>query len=285
MRESIGDGWNGRRANDAPSSTRLDEMLRNSRWASALTSEELDRVCREAQERRVPAGARCARAGTSCDYWIGVIQGMAKLTVSLPNGRESTFTAVSAGGWFGEGTLIKGEPLRYDAVAILDLHLALVPRAAFERLLHTSLRFSHFVMSSLNARLSLFIGIAVYDRLLSTDTRVARCLASLFDPDLYPRTSRFVQLSQNEIGLLAAVSRQRANTALHALQRAGLVRIEFGGVTVLDVPSLWRFGGDPDPGQASNQRGPQAPRPARAPSRPGRKEAAGPATASSLRRP
>ena len=47
--------------------------------------------------------------------------------------------------------------------------------------------------------------------------------------------------------LLSAVSRQRANRALHALEQAGLLRVEFGGVTVLDVPGLWRFGADPGP--------------------------------------
>ncbi|MCY1535638.1 Crp-like helix-turn-helix domain protein [compost metagenome] len=77
-----------------------------------------------------------------------------------------------------------------------------------------------------------------FDRLLGPDARVARCLASLFDPILYPRATRFVRLSQDEIGLLSAVSRQRANRALHALQRDGLLRIEHGGVEVLDLAGL-----------------------------------------------
>ncbi|MEO6746227.1 MAG: helix-turn-helix domain-containing protein [Caldimonas sp.] len=47
-----------------------------------------------------------------------------------------------------------------------------------------------------------------------------------------------MQLSQEEIGLLAAVSRQRANAALHALEPAGLLRLAFGGLTVLDVGGL-----------------------------------------------
>ena len=113
-----------------------------------------------------------------------------------------------------------------------------MPRATFERLVSTSLAFNRFLLMQLNARLSLFIGLVEYDRLLGPDARVARCLASLFDPDLYPRAGNFVQLSQEEIGLLSAVSRQRANEALHELERAGLLRIEFGGVTVLDLPRL-----------------------------------------------
>jgi len=225
-------------------SVTLEAMLRGSRWASALTSGELDLVCKEAHERIVPEGAVFAQAGTPADHWMGVIEGMVKMSVSLPNGRESTFTAVSAGGWFGEGTLLKSESWRYDVVAVRGSRLAYVPRAAFERLLNTSLAFNRSMLAQMNARLSLFIGLAVYDRLLSADTRVARCLASLFSSDLYPGTSSFVKLSQDEIGLLSAVSRQRANQALHALQQAGLLRIEFGGVTVLDVQGLWRFSGD-----------------------------------------
>lgn len=98
-------------------------------------------------------------------------------------------------------------------------------------------------MSHLNARLSLFIALVEYDRLLRPSARVARCLASLFHPDLYPRVGDFVQLSQEEIGLLSGVSQQRTNEALHELERAGLLRVEFGGATVLDLHGLRAYGG------------------------------------------
>lgn len=86
--------------------------------------------------------------------------------------------------------------------------------------------------------MSLFIGLVEYDRLLGPDARIARCLASLFDANLYPQAGDFVRLSQEEIGLLSAVSRQRTNRALQALQQAGLLRIEFGGVRVTDLCGL-----------------------------------------------
>ena len=116
-------------------------------------------------------------------------------------------------------------------MAVRNTRIACVPRHTFERLVSTSLPFNRFLLSHLNARLSLFIGLVEYDRLLGPDARVARCLASLFDPDLYPHAGNFVQLNQEEVGLLSAVSRQRTNEALHELERAGLLRVEFGGVT------------------------------------------------------
>ena len=77
----------------------------------------------------------------------------------------------------------------------------------------------------------------------------ARCLASLFNPDLYPQTGRFIQLSQEEIGHLSALSSQRVNEALHELEKAGLLRIEFGGVTVLDLPGLRSYSSTADAGR------------------------------------
>jgi CRP-like cAMP-binding protein len=221
----------------------LDTMLRESLWAAALTEEELDTVARESHERHVPLGACAMRCGDPADHWVGVIDGLIKMSVSQPDGRRATFTGVTAGGWAGEGSLLKAGPWRYDGVAARDSRLACVPRHTFQRLVNTNLRFNHFLLSHLNARLSLFIGLVEYDRLLGPDARVARCLASLFHPDLYPRVGNFVQLSQEEIGLLSGVSRQRTNEALHELERAGLLRVEFGGATVLDLNGLRAYSG------------------------------------------
>lgn len=221
----------------------LEDMLRDSLWARALDEDELQRVLRETHERRLSVGGFAIRCGDMADHWIGVIEGLVKMSVSQPDGRVSTFTGVTAGGWAGEGSLLKLGRWRYDGVALRETRLACVPRHTFERLLATNLGFNRFLLSQLNSRLSLFIGLVENDRLLGPDARVARCLASLFDPDLYPRAGTSVQLSQDEIGLLAGVSRQRANKALHELERAQLLRVEFGGVSVLDLAGLRRFDG------------------------------------------
>jgi CRP-like cAMP-binding protein len=183
------------------------------------------------------------RCGEPADRWVGVIDGLVKMSVSLPDGQQSTFTGVTAGGWAGEGSLLRPGLWRYDGVAVRHTRLACVPGSTFARLVSTSLPFNHFLLSHINARLSLFIGLVEYDRLLGPDARIARCLASLFDANLYPQAGNFVRLSQEEIGLLSAVSRQRTNRALHALQQAGLLRVEFGGVRVLDLGGLRHFEG------------------------------------------
>jgi len=82
------------------------------------------------------------------------------------------------------------------------------------------------------------------DRLLDLNTRVARCLASMFNSHLYPGVDTLVQLSQEEIGLLSGSSRQRANQALQVLEKQGLLRLDYGGIRVLDLDGLRRYEAD-----------------------------------------
>ena len=191
----------------------------------------------------VPAGAYACSRGEPVEYWIGVIEGLLKLSIGSPDGKMATLTGVPSGGWFGEGSLLRTEPRRYDAVALRDSRVALMPRATFYYLLDSSIGFNRFLLLQLNERLAQFIAMLEYERLLDPEARVARCLAWLFNPFLYPGISQRLQVSQEEIGFLSGVSRQRVNQALHVLESASLLRIEYGGVTVLDVEELRRYGG------------------------------------------
>jgi len=93
----------------------------------------------------------------------------------------------------------------------------------------------------LNERLGQFIGQVETDRMLDVDTRVARCLAAMFNAHLYPGVEPLVGLSQEEIGYLSGASRQRVNGALQLLEKAGLVRLDYGGIRVLNVEGLREF--------------------------------------------
>ena len=126
-------------------------------------------------------------------------------------------------------------------MALRPTRVALMPRRTFEWLRGTSVPFNHYLQDLLNARLSLFIGALAHERLLDTDARVANCLASLFNPDLYPDAPRFLEVGQVEIGLLANVSRQRVNVALQRLQALQLIRLEKRGLTVLDLGGLVNY--------------------------------------------
>lgn len=216
----------------------IASLLEASLWARPLDAETRRALAAELTERRVPAGGYVCRKGEPVVHWIGVIDGLLKLSNTSPSGKPATLTGVPAFGWFGEGSLLKDEPRRYDVIALRDSRVALMPRATFQRLLDTSIAFNRFLLIQLNERLAQFISAIEHERLLETDARVARCLAALFNPILYPGTGERVSISQEEIGFLSGVSRQRVNQALQVLDAEGLLRVEYGGLTILDLERL-----------------------------------------------
>ena len=171
-----------------------------------------------------------------------MVDGLVKIHSLSPSGKSVTFAGIPAGGWFGEGSVLMGEPLKYDIVALRDSRIALMPEATFRWLLDTSIPFNRFLLTQLNERLGQFIGMVEHDRLLDPDARVARALAGLFNPLLYPDTRPHIQISQEELGYLAGASRQRVNRALQVLGKAGLIKVDYGLVTVLDLDGLQRYG-------------------------------------------
>ena len=218
-------------------------------WFRVLTDEQKLRVERDIVVQPVQAGTIIERKGELAQAWIGVLAGLIKVSVGNAEGKVASLTGVPAGGWIGEGSLLKREVRKYDVVALRDSVVARMPAATFEWLLDTSIPFNRYLLHQLNERVAQFIGKAEYDRLLDPDARVARCLAELFNPLLYPGMGMRLTITQEEVGYLARVSRQRANQALGKLEAAGLLRVEYGAVRVLDLNGLKRYGADVVSGQ------------------------------------
>jgi CRP-like cAMP-binding protein len=221
----------------------LRSFLDGSPWMAGLTPEQAERVQRETLVRSFEPGATVCARGTPSMHWIGVVQGMLKIETITAGGKSASFIGVPAGSWVGEGAVIKGELRPYDVVAIRDSVVAFMPRATFLGLMQESHPFSGWLINQLNARLGHFIAMVQSLRLNDTKAQVAYCLASLFNPDLYPGTTRQLEISQEEIGRLSGVSRQIANRALHEMQDAGILRIGYGSIEVLDLPALWAIAG------------------------------------------
>ena len=209
-------------------------------WLAELQDEERARAIADLQVVVVNPGELLCRVGKPATFWFGVLDGLLKMSNDTAMGVPITFTGVPPGGWFGEGTVIKREAYRYNIQALRTSRVAGISVETFHWLLDRSIPFNRFVMQQLNERLGQFIGAREIDRMNDPDARVARSLAALFHPVLYPGVGTLLRITQQELGYLVGLSRQRVNEALHALQERGLIRIEYGGVRVLDLEALRR---------------------------------------------
>jgi len=212
-------------------------------WLRCLEVHDRARIAALIQVADAETGELVCKIGRPATYWFGVVDGLLKMSNDTADGVAITFTGVPPGGWFGEGTLLKREAYRYNIQALRRSIVAGLPVDSFHELLQTSLAFNRFVLNQLNDRLGQFIAAREIDRLSDPDLRVARNLAALFHPSLYPGVGSWLRITQLELGYLVGLSRQRVNKALRVLQERRLIRIEYGGVRVLDLDALRYYRG------------------------------------------
>ncbi|MEO9148983.1 MAG: Crp/Fnr family transcriptional regulator [Burkholderiaceae bacterium] len=214
------------------------DEIANVPWLHCLQAAEQARAAGDITVGDANPGDLVCRVGRPPTYWFGVVSGLLKMSTDNAQGRTMTFIGLPSGGWFGEGTALKRECYRYNVQALRKSTVAGVPIDTFHWLIDHSLGFNRFLMNQLNERLSQFIAAREIDRMSDPDMRVARSLAALFNPVLYPGVGSVLRITQQELGYLVGLSRQRVNEALAVLEQQGSIRVEYGGLRVLDLEML-----------------------------------------------
>ncbi|APH73818.1 Crp/Fnr family transcriptional regulator [Aquibium oceanicum] len=217
------------------------EFVRGAIWARELDEDEIERALRGIVDRAFPKNAYICHRGDRLDHWTGVVEGLVKISAISRSGKAMTFAGVANGSWFGEGSVLKDEPRQYDVVAIRETRLAMMNRATFAWLYENSKGFNRFLVRQLNERVGQFIATIEHDRILSPRARVARHLSWFFNPVLYPQVRTDIEISQEELGLLAGVSRAVANRSLQELEQEGLLANDHGRIRVVDLEALRRY--------------------------------------------
>jgi CRP/FNR family cyclic AMP-dependent transcriptional regulator len=239
------------RSSKAPSSRTTSsakaELRRLAAWADTLTEEEAARALKGIAERRAGCGTYVCHRGDRLDCWTGVVSGWLKVSTVSSAGKAITFANVGPGSWIGEGAILKNETRKYDLVALTNLKLAMMNRQTFMWLFENSLGFAQFVAHQLNERLGQFLATVESDRLHDPTRRTARAIAWLFNPTLSPKTGTHIDISQEEIALLAGLSRQLISHCLLDLKAAGLVSVQRGAIAVIDPDRLAQYRDDEPP--------------------------------------
>jgi CRP-like cAMP-binding protein len=218
------------------------DLLQTSTWFLALPAPVQDALRPQIVETAVAAGEALGRRGEMPGYWYGVIDGLFKWSVSMADGRTVSLGGQLTGSWFGEGTLIRGQPRNADVVALRDSRVALMPVDLFHALRRTQPGFTEFLLRQINERLHWFMGKDADQSLLGADALVARALTGLLHPLHNPQESPHLRISQEELASMASVSRPRCNQALTRMREQGWIRTEYGGITLLDMAALQALG-------------------------------------------
>lgn len=205
-------------------------------WFASVPAALQERLRDEVFAVQGDKGVVMMPAGSAVEGWHAVLSGLVMLQSPASKGRSSAFIGVPDGEWFGEGSAMKPEPRRYNVVALRPTTLLCLPLPLFATLRESSLAFNQFLVQHLNMRLGQAMTIIEAGRTQSPEHRVALYLSRLFW-----RSTRRLNLTQDELGQLVGLSRQTVNRVLRTLEELGIVSLDFGKVAIVDDEALGAY--------------------------------------------
>jgi CRP-like cAMP-binding protein len=219
------------------SSDRL-ALLRNHPLFRELPAPVIDRLGSYMTRKTVPRGTTIFTKGDPGTGLMGVLSGTVKISVLSADGREVVLNVINAGEIFGEIALLDGRPRTADATTMSDCELALIDRRDFVPFLQSQpdvvLKFIDVLCLRLR-RTSEHVEELMF---LELPARLAKTLIRLTGEPDAQTTNRKISITQREIGQIIGMSRESTNRQLRAWAKRKWIRIERGGITVLDTDAL-----------------------------------------------
>jgi CRP-like cAMP-binding protein len=141
--------------------------------------------------------------------------------------------------WLGEISTLDGHPRTHDAVAKEASLVLQVPQAALDSILAAEPRYWRDVGVLATSKLRMLFH-AVEETVLPLSVRLSRrlVLAAERYGEWRDRSSRVVDLRQDQLAAMLSTSRQTVNQLLKDLEARGLVRLSYGAIEILDLDRL-----------------------------------------------
>ena len=220
------------------------EAINGGRWFSTLSPSLRHDILRCAYVKRFKDGDMLAARGDPPEQWIACAKGAVRVSSTSVSGKQITLTYVEPGIWFGDVSIFDGDRRTHDCYAHGDTTTLNVAKADFKKILSQHVEFYEAMLRLQSRRIRQLYGLVEDLNTLPLRARLAKQLNHLLRSYGVPSLSDAkavrisVQLAQEELAQLLGASRQRVNQELKQMEREQIIRIEPGGLVVLDRDAL-----------------------------------------------
>jgi CRP/FNR family cyclic AMP-dependent transcriptional regulator len=216
------------------------ELLGRVPLFTELSPEELERIASVAIPRSFPRGVRVFHEGDNSDACYIVRSGDLRVTREHPDGRAIALATLASGDIFGELAMLDGEARSASVETISDSELLALPAADMRRLLADHPDISVKLIVALTKRLRETNERVARQSFQTVPSRVAGVLAQLIAEEAFPegREGVTVRMTQADLAQLAGTSRESVSRFLATLERAGVVKVGRGRVTIVQPRRL-----------------------------------------------
>lgn len=214
-------------------------MLKANPWFAALPQAVRETMLRESEIVRLRRGEMLFRQGDPPGGMYALVRGALKVSSLREDGREAILVVMEAGTWFGEISLIDGEPRTHDATSVGTSEVLVLPRPVFDTLMERA-DFARAVASMLASRLRLMYSMLEDSNLRSTRARIARRLLLLArgDAALVSAPRPHLTVSQEALAMMLGISRQTLSRELKLLEQQDIIRIGYRCIEVISEAGL-----------------------------------------------
>jgi CRP/FNR family transcriptional regulator len=220
-----------------------------SRWLASfpelgeLEEEHRRDLLAATQFNRLRGGDIAYRQGQSCQNYVMCIEGQTRVFKTSESGREILLYQVGPGETcvLTTSCLIAGNPFPAESTAETDVLLAALPASVFHRLMTTSPRFRHYVLSNYGDLLSSLITLVDEVAFASLDLRLARRLIAEAD------AQGVVAKTHQQLALDLGSVREVISRYLAEWERMGWVHASRGSIEVRNRSALASYGGSDAP--------------------------------------
>lgn len=203
-------------------------------WFSSLDGHLQAQLAAAVRLRRVKDGDAVYRQGDAPDGLYAMLHGRVRLTAWSPGGVGCLLLLAGEGMWFGEVSTIDAAPRQQDAIAQGACLVARIPLGAVTEIAGKEPELWRHIgrLACTHQRQAI---AHIQDLLSLTRTaRVAKVLLAASADDAP------VAMTQDELGATCGMGRQTVNAILGTLEQAGMVRLGYRAIRIVDADRLAR---------------------------------------------
>jgi CRP/FNR family cyclic AMP-dependent transcriptional regulator len=220
------------------------DLLRRVSLFSELSDPELERIAQVAIPRSYPRDTRVIHEGDPGDACFIVRTGSCRVTREHPDGRAITLATLGPGAIFGELAMLDGESRSASVEATEDAELLALSASDMRALIREHPGLAEKLVVALTRRLREANERIARQSFQTVPSRVAGVLGQLLAEDGMapsPHDGVTIRLRQSDLAQLAGTSRESVSRFLATLERAGVVQVGRGRVTVLEPERLGAY--------------------------------------------
>jgi CRP-like cAMP-binding protein len=210
-------------------------------WFARLPEDVQDSLILAGRQRRFSAGATLFGVGDQPTGLHGLLSGEVHITGSTSTGHNILMAIHRVGDWTGFLTCLDQQPHPLSATAAVDCIIFSVPPAAVTKIFERDVATFRLLSAP-----ELLVGRRNYHWLVEMSQRptLQRVAERVLDLGRWTHSERtgpvspIEHVSQESLAAATNVSRQTMNSALHELEKLGLIRVGYGRIDIVDSRGL-----------------------------------------------